>query len=47
MAKQGKRLKAVYAGFDREKAYGLEEAVKLGLATQVAENPLEAAMAMA
>jgi len=29
MAKQGKRLKAVYAGFDREKTYGLEEAVKL------------------
>ncbi|NMJ40477.1 50S ribosomal protein L1 [Roseomonas sp. JC162] len=29
MAKQGKRLKAVYAGFDREKAYALEEAVKL------------------
>ena len=29
MAKQGKRLKAVYSGFDREKAYGLDEAVKL------------------
>jgi len=29
MAKQGKRLKAVYSGFDREKAYGLEEAVKI------------------
>ena len=29
MAKQGKRLKAVYAGFDREKTYGLEEAVKI------------------
>ena len=29
MAKQGKRLKAVYAGFDREQAYALEEAVKL------------------
>ncbi|MBR0681151.1 50S ribosomal protein L1 [Roseomonas eburnea] len=29
MAKQGKRLKAVYAGFDREKIYGLEEAVKI------------------
>ncbi len=29
MAKQGKRLKAVYAGFDREKAYALDEAVKL------------------
>ena len=29
MAKQGKRLKAIYNGFDREKAYALEEAVKL------------------
>ena len=29
MAKQGKRLKAVYAGFDRDKTYGLEEAVKI------------------
>jgi large subunit ribosomal protein L1 len=29
MAKQGKRLKAVYSGFDREKAYGLEDAVKI------------------
>ncbi len=29
MAKQGKRLKAVYEGFDREKAYALEEAVKI------------------
>lgn len=29
MPQQGKRLKAVYAGFDREKAYGLEEAVKI------------------
>ena len=29
MATQGKRLKAVYAGFDREQAYALEEAVKL------------------
>ena len=29
MAKQGKRLKAVYAGFDREKAYALDEAVKI------------------
>jgi large subunit ribosomal protein L1 len=29
MAKQGKRLKAVYSGFDREKAYGLDEAVKI------------------
>ena len=29
MATQGKRLKAVYAGFDREKTYALDEAVKL------------------
>lgn len=29
MAKQGKRLKAVYAGFDREKSYALDEAVKI------------------
>ncbi|MBM3593785.1 MAG: 50S ribosomal protein L1 [Alphaproteobacteria bacterium] len=29
MAKIGKRLKAAYAGFDREKAYALDEAVKL------------------
>jgi len=29
MAKQGKRLKAVYAGFDREKAYALDEAIKI------------------
>lgn len=29
MAKIGKRLKAAYMGFDREKAYALDEAVKL------------------
>ena len=29
MAKQGKRLKAAYTGFDREKTYALAEAVKL------------------
>jgi large subunit ribosomal protein L1 len=29
MAQQGKRLKAAYAGIDREKAYALDEAVKL------------------
>jgi large subunit ribosomal protein L1 len=29
MARQGKRLKAVYSGFDRDKAYGLEDAVKI------------------
>jgi large subunit ribosomal protein L1 len=29
MAQQGKRLKAAYAGIDREKAYALDEAVKI------------------
>ena len=29
MAKQGKRLKAVYEGFDREKTYALDAAVKI------------------
>ena len=29
MAKQGKRLKAIYAGFDRDKAFALDEAVKI------------------
>ena len=29
MAKQGKRLKGIYAGFDREQAFALEEAVKI------------------
>lgn len=29
MPHQGKRLKAIYAGLDREKSYGLEDAVKL------------------
>ena len=29
MAKQGKRLKAVYAGFDRDQSYALTEAVKI------------------
>ena len=29
MPKQGKRLKAVYAGFDREKTYALDEAIRL------------------
>jgi large subunit ribosomal protein L1 len=32
MAKQGKRLRAIYASFDREKAYALEEAVRLAKA---------------
>ena len=26
---QGKRLKSIYAGFDREKSYGLDEAIRL------------------
>lgn len=29
MAKQGKRLKAVYAGFDRDRTFALDEAVKI------------------
>ncbi len=29
MAKQGKRLKAIYAGFDRDQSYALTEAVKI------------------
>ena len=29
MANIGKRLKAAYTGFDREKTYALDEAVKL------------------
>ncbi len=29
MAKQGKRLKAVYSGFDREQTFALDQAVKL------------------
>ena len=37
MAKQGKRLKAVYAGFDREKAVALDEAVKIAKANAKAK----------
>jgi large subunit ribosomal protein L1 len=37
MAKQGKRLKAVYAGFDREKSYALDAAVKLAKANAKAK----------
>ena len=29
MAKQGKRLKAIYEGFDREKTYALDEAIRI------------------
>ena len=29
MAKQGKRLKGIYAGFDREQSFALDEAVKI------------------
>jgi large subunit ribosomal protein L1 len=32
MAKQGKRLKAIYSGFDREQAVALDQAVKLAKA---------------
>jgi len=37
MAKQGKRLKAIYAGFDREQAYALTEAVKIAKANASAK----------
>ena len=37
MAKQGKRLKAVYAGFDREKSVALDEAVKIAKANAKAK----------
>ena len=46
MARQGKRLKAVYAGFDREKSYALAEAVKLARANAKAkfDETIEIAM---
>ena len=37
MAKQGKRLKAIYAGFDRETSYALTEAVKIAKANASAK----------
>ncbi|MEO3474776.1 50S ribosomal protein L1 [Roseomonas sp. CAU 1739] len=37
MAKQGKRLKAIYAGFDRETSYALTEAVKIAKANAKAK----------
>jgi large subunit ribosomal protein L1 len=37
MAKQGKRLKAIYAGFDREQAFALTEAVKIAKANAKAK----------
>eukprot|EP00611_Tribonema_gayanum_P018260 TRINITY_DN31345_c0_g1_i1.p2 TRINITY_DN31345_c0_g1~~TRINITY_DN31345_c0_g1_i1.p2 ORF type:complete len:234 (-),score=71.94 TRINITY_DN31345_c0_g1_i1:33-734(-) len=37
MAKQGKRLKAIYAGFDREQAYALTEALKIAKASAKAK----------
>ena len=37
MAKQGKRLKAIYAGFDRETAYALTEALKIAKANAKAK----------
>ena len=37
MAKQGKRLKAIYAGFDREQAYALTEALKIAKANAKAK----------
>ncbi len=46
MAKQGKRLKAIYAGLDTDKAYGLEEAIKLAKANAKAkfDETIEIAM---
>ncbi len=37
MAKQGKRLKAIYGGFDREQAVALDQAVKLAKANAKAK----------
>jgi large subunit ribosomal protein L1 len=37
MAKQGKRLKAIYAGFDRDQAYALTEALKIAKANAKAK----------
>ncbi|MBX6747755.1 MAG: 50S ribosomal protein L1 [Acetobacteraceae bacterium] len=46
MAKQGKRLKAIYAGLDRNKAYALEEAIRLAKANAKAkfDETIEIAM---
>jgi len=46
MAKQGKRLRAIYAGLDRNKAYALEEAIRLAKANAKAkfDETIEIAM---
>jgi len=46
MAKQGKRLRAIYAGLDRNKAYALEEAIRLAKANARAkfDETIEIAM---
>ena len=46
MAKQGKRLKAIYGGLDTDRAYGLEEAIKLAKANAKAkfDETIEIAM---
>ncbi len=46
MAKQGKRLKAIYGGFDREKSYALDEAVRIAKANARAkfDETIEIAM---
>ncbi len=46
MAKQGKRLKAIYAGFDRNKNYALDEAIRLAKANAKAkfDETIEIAM---
>jgi large subunit ribosomal protein L1 len=46
MAKQGKRLKAIYSGLDRDKAYALDEAIRLAKANAKAkfDETIEIAM---
>jgi large subunit ribosomal protein L1 len=46
MAKQGKRLRGIYQGFDRAKAYALEEAVRIAKANAKAkfDETIEIAM---
>ena len=46
MARQGKRLRAIYAGFDRDKAVALEEAIRLAKANARAkfDETIEIAM---
>ena len=46
MAKQGKRLRGIYQGFDRERAYALDEAIRLAKANAKAkfDETIEIAM---